>query len=179
MEKYRTERNETRGRHTEEVECEGEKNSNVHSAVHVVYVHSFVFFYSHLLYPTLTQATREVSFQGLAAWLFVPAAQTQFAFRPLSFLHDTLLLRPSLLVVYVSSRFPLFFGFKRIFSNFFPLEISYSTLDEYRWYVVYREKRMKRKSLDSITNHSKLWKNNFSRTFSFFSNTLRSLARDP
>lgn len=65
--KYRTERNETRARHTEEVECEGEggKNSNVHSAVHVVYVHSFVFFHSHLLYPTLTQPTSRGLFQGL------------------------------------------------------------------------------------------------------------------
>lgn len=43
----------------------GGKNSNVHSAVRVVYVHSFVFFYSHLLCPTLTQATREVSFKVL------------------------------------------------------------------------------------------------------------------
>lgn len=64
------------------------KNSSVHSAcIHVRRTYSFVFFYSHL-YPTLPKELAR-SFK-VAAWLFVPATQTQFAFRPLSFLHDTL-----------------------------------------------------------------------------------------
>ena len=84
-------------RHEYEEECKG-KNSSVHSAVRYVR-HTYVFvrtsftslslFFSlSLLCPTLPKELAR-SFK-VAAWLFVPATQTQFAFRPLSFLHDTL-----------------------------------------------------------------------------------------
>lgn len=108
VEKYRAERNTRRGtrggRRTEG--RGGMRREKILTCIPrytsgSTYV-SFVFFYSHLLCPT---NTREV-FQGLAAWLFVPATQTQFAFRPLSFLHDTLLR--------VSSRFLLLFFSRKV-----------------------------------------------------------------
>lgn len=151
VEKYRTERSETRGRHTEEVECEGEKILTCIPR-YVRRLRTLVRLL--LLSPPLSHVNPSNSrglFQGLAAWLFVPATQTQFAFRPLSFLHDTLL-RPSLVVVYVSSRFLLFFGLKRISNFLFPWK-RYSTLDEYpKHRASYAETR--ERTRDSITNYS-------------------------
>lgn len=136
-----------------------------------------------LLSPPLSHVNPSNSrglFQGLAAWLFVPATQTQFAFRPLSFLHDTLL-RPSPVVVYVSSCFLLFFGSKRISNFLFPWK-RYSTLDEYPKHRMQRREKELEIRLPIIpTRSSKLWKNNFSQIPPSIqlSNILRSFPRDP
>lgn len=99
---------------------EGGKNSNVHSAVHVVYVHSFVFFHSHLLYPTLTQPTSRGLFQGLSLLGF----SCQPLKRNLPFGHCHFCTIRSYAQASTSSYhrvyFLLFLGFKRISRFLFP-----------------------------------------------------------
>lgn len=160
----------------------GGKNSNVHSAVRVVYVHSFVFFYSHLLCPTLTQATREVSFKVLLLGFSCQPLK-----RNLPFGHCHFCTIRSYAQVSSSSTYHRVFFFSSARKGF---PIFYSLGNAIRLWMNIRSivRRMQRREKELEirlpiipTRSSKLWKNNFSQIPPSIqlSNILRSFPRDP
>lgn len=160
----------------------GGKNSNVHSAVRVVYVHSFVFFYSHLLCPTLTQATREVSFKVLLLGFSCQPLK-----RNLPFGHCHFCTIRSYAQASSSSTYHRVFFFSSARKGF---PIFYSLGNAIRLWMNIRSivRRMQRREKELEirlpiipTRSSKLWKNNFSQIPPSIqlSNILRSFPRDP
>lgn len=160
----------------------GGKNSNVHSAVRVVYVHSFVFFYSHLLCPTLTQATREVSFKVLLLGFSCQPLK-----RNLPFGHCHFCTIRSYTQAPSSSTYHRVFFFSSARKGF---PIFYSLGNAIRLWMNIRSivRRMQRREKELEirlpiipTRSSKLWKNNFSQIPPSIqlSNILRSFPRDP
>lgn len=160
----------------------GGKNSNVHSAVHVVYIHSFVFFYSHLLCPTLTQATREVSFKVLLLGFSCQPLK-----RNLPFGHCHFCTIRSYAQASSSSTYHRVFFFSSARKGF---PIFYSLGNAIRLWMNIRSivRRMQRREKELEirlpiipTRSSKLWKNNFSQIPPSIqlSNILRSFPRDP
>ena len=160
----------------------GGKNSNVHSAVRVVYVHSFVFFYSHLLCPTLTQATREVSFKVLLLGFSCQPLK-----RNLPFGHCHFCTICSYAQAPSSSTYHRVFFFSSARKGF---PIFYSLGNAIRLWMNIRSivRRMQRREKELEirlpiipTRSSKLWKNNFSQIPPSIqlSNILRSFPRDP
>lgn len=157
----------------------GRKNSNVHSAVRVVYVHSFVFFYSHLLCPTLTQATREVSFKVLLLGFSCQPLK-----RNLPFGHCHFCTIRSYAQAPSSSTYHRVFFFSSARKGF---PIFYSLGNAIRLWMNPKHRMQRREKELEIrlpiipTRSSKLWKNNFSQIPPSIqlSNILRSFPRDP